>query len=115
MTAASKRRRFGPVYTKTTSFYLLQRQNDVVSPTLLPQIEVSVRRPSLPTGGGGGGVWGGGGGGEDRATSPAAARLDRRAHMISELAAAAGDWGFGPTSERWAGGHWTANDDGDLC
>ena len=28
--------------------------------------------------------------------------------MMSELAAAIGDWGFGPTSERWAGGRWTA-------
>ena len=51
---------------------------------------------------------GGGGGGGDKAASPAAARLDRRSHMMSELVAAAGDWGFGPTSERWAGGRWMA-------
>ena len=43
---------------------------------------------------------GGGGGGEDKAASPAVARLDRRAHMISELAVTSDDWGFGPTSER---------------
>ena len=41
---------------------------------------------------------GGGGGGGDKAASPAAARLDRISHMISELAAAS-DWGFGLTSE----------------
>ena len=28
---------------------------------------------------------------------------------------AAGDGGFGPTSERWVDGRWTANDDDDLC
>ena len=52
VTAASKRRRFGPILSKTTSFcnvfkiknkkettsfYLLQRQNDVVSPAPKPK------------------------------------------------------------------------------
>ena len=41
-----------------------------------------------------------GGGEDDRAATPATSRLDRIAHMILELAAVAGDWGFGPTSER---------------
>ena len=28
--------------------------------------------------------------------------------MMSELVAATGDWGFGPTSERWVDGRWMA-------
>ena len=67
-----KRRRFISSRDKTTSFCQPPCPN-----------EVSVRRSSLQRGRGGGG--------EDKATSPAAAHLDRRAHMISELAAAAGD------------------------
>ena len=39
---------------------------------------------------------------------PAGGSFGSQSHMMSELAAAAGDWGFGPTSERWAGGRWTA-------
>ena len=76
---------------ETTSFYFLQRQNDVVSPAPNAQIQEPVPRSSLQRG-------------EDMAAWPATARLDRRSHMMSELAAAADDWGFGPTSERWAGG-----------
>ena len=43
---------------------------------------------------------GGGGGGGNMAVSPAAGRLNGRAHIISEQVAAAGDYSFGPTSER---------------
>ena len=81
-----KQRRFISSRDKTTSF----RQPPCLNRGLCSSFQFAAE------GWGGGG----GGGGEDRAASPAAARLDRRAHMISELAAAAGDWGFGPTSER---------------
>ena len=103
-----------------TSFYLLQRQNDIVSPAPMPKYSVLFLVPGCFWAGGGGGFQfaaggGGGGGGEDRVAWPAAARWDRRSHMMSEIAAVAGDCGFGLTSKGWADGCWTVNGDGDLC
>ena len=68
VTAASKRRHFGPVLSKTTSFcyvlknnkkemtsfYLLQRQNDVVSPAPMPKYSVLFLVPVCFWAGGGG-------------------------------------------------------------
>ena len=85
-----KRRRFISSIDKTTSFHQPPCLNTVFSSSFQFAF-----------------FWGGGGvfqfaagGGEDRAAWPTAARWDRRSHMMSEIAAAAGDWGFGPTSER---------------
>ena len=45
----------------------------------------------------------------------AASRWDCRSHMKPEMAAAAGDCGFGPKCERGKGGIWTANDERRHC
>ena len=49
-------------------------------------------------------------GGEDRGAEPAAAGQGFQSHLMLELATAAGDWGFGATSDRQ-----TANDDCDSA
>ena len=85
------------------SFYLLQRQNDVVSPGSLAQIEEPVLRSNLQ--------WGGG---EERGAGlTSGCSFGFQSHMMSELAGTAGDWGFGPTSEQWAGGRRKADGNGD--
>ena len=58
---------------------------------------------------------GGGGGGEgNRVISPAPGRLNGRAQIISEQAAAADDCGFGPTSELVLTRTVDGDGDGDL-
>ena len=59
-------------------------------------IYLYIRRSSFSQRGGGGG---GGGGRGNRVVLPAPGRLNGRAQIISEQAAAAGDCSFGPTSE----------------
>ena len=58
---------------------------------------------------------GGGGGGGDvgRKAGPPASRWDCKSHMNPEMAAAAGDSGFGPKCERGKCGLWTVNCDGE--
>ena len=79
-----KRCRFISSKDKTTSFWR----------ALLPQKNAYVRRPHFAN------EKREGGGEGNRAVSPAAGRLNGGARIISEQAAAAGDCGFGPISER---------------
>ena len=80
-------------------------------------IYLYIRRSSFShqvsaTKGGGGG--GGGGGEGNRVISPAPGRLNGRAQIISEQAAAADDCGFGPTSELVLTRTVDGDGDGDL-
>ena len=122
MTVASKRRRFvqnDVVLSKTTSFCYLFKKKKKRNDVILSPPETKRRRFTMPPAqkqlpllvvlvcsdrGGGG-----------RKTGPPAARWDQRSHMMSEIAATAGDGGFGPTSERGNDGLWTANRDGDSA